>query len=627
MSARLVEAWRSPRGFAALSAVNHKNIGMRFIVTGFIFFVIGGLQALLIRLQLAVPDNAVIGPDFYNQMFTMHGTTMMFLFAVPILEGFGMYLVPLQVGTRDLPFPRLNAFGYWCYLFGGLFLYSSFLTGQVPDGGWFAYPPFTGAEFSPDLGLDFWLLGVTFVEISAIVGAIELVVVILKRRAPGMSLNRLPLFSWAMLITSFMILFAMPSLIVGSVMLEIERKLGTFFYNPAGGGDPLLWQHLFWFFGHPEVYIMLLPAVGIISMVVPVFMRTRIVGYTFLVVATVAIGLISFGVWVHHMFAVGFPMLTLTFFAGASLVIAIPSGVQVFAWVATIWRGSAVWKAPSLFVVGFLVIFVLGGITGVMVAIVPFNLQVHDSFFVVAHFHYVLIGGVVFPVMAGLYFWIPKISGRMLKEGLSKTSFWLVFIGFNLAFFPQHFLGFLGMPRRVYTYGPGLGWEGHNLVSTLGAFVLASGILVFLIDFFYSLRRGPRAPANPWNAGTLEWAAESPPAPHNFDVIPSVDGRDPLWDQTSLLPEEPRVPRVGEPPEEGRREVINTTILTAAPQNVVSLPGPSYMPLGAALGISLFLFGVLLDLVWAMAAGGVVVAIALIWWLWPEKEQRASKSP
>jgi cytochrome c oxidase subunit I+III len=623
VSDRLVGAWRSPRGIAALSAVNHKNIGLRFIVTGFIFFLIGGLQALLIRLQLAVPDNTVMGPDFYNQMFTMHGTTMMFLFAVPILEGFGMYLVPLQVGTRDLPFPRLNAFGYWCYLFGGLFLYSSFFTGQVPDGGWFAYPPFTGPEFSPDLGLDFWLLGVTFVEISAIVGAIELIIVILKRRAPGMSLNRLPLFSWAILITSFMILFAMPSLIIGSVLLEIERKLGTFFYDPAGGGDPLLWQHLFWFFGHPEVYIMLLPAVGIISMIIPVFMRTRIVGYTFLVVATVAIGLISFGVWVHHMFAVGFPMLTLTFFAGASLVIAIPSGVQVFAWVATIWRGSAVWKAPSLFVVGFLVIFVLGGITGVMVAIVPFNFQIHDSFFVVAHFHYVLIGGVVFPVMAGLYFWIPKISGRMLKEGLSKTSFWFVFIGFNLAFFPQHFLGFLGMPRRVYTYGPGLGWESHNLLSTLGAFILAAGILVFLIDLAYSLRRGPRAPADPWNAGTLEWAAASPPEPFNFDVIPMVEGRDPLWDQKSLVPDEPRVPRVGEPPEPGVREVINTTVLTASPQNVVALPGPSYMPLVTALGISLSLFGVLLDLIPAIVAGIVVIVAAVVAWLWPAKEQRA----
>ncbi len=444
----LTRTWASPPGIAGwLSAVTHKQIGTRYITTAFVFFLVGGIQALFMRIQLGTPENTFLDPAVYNQIFTMHGTTMMFLFAVPILEGFGNYLVPLMIGTRDLPFPRMNAFGYWCFLFGGLFLYSSFLAGAVPDDGWFAYVPLSSDEFSPGLNMDFWLLGITFVEISGIAAAIELIVAIFKQRAPGMSVNRMPLFVWNILVMGFMIVFGFPPLIAGSVLLESDRTFGTHFFNASQGGDPLLWQHLFWIFGHPEVYIMLLPAVGMVSMIVPTFSRRPIVGYIWVALAAVAIGFVSFGLWVHHMFAVGIPLLAMSFFTAASLMITIPSGVQIFAWIATIWSGRGlVLRTPFLFVLGFFVNFILGGFTGVMVAVVPFDWQVHDTFFVVAHFHYVLIGGVVFPLFGGLYYWLPKMTGRLLDERLGQLNFWLVFIGFNLTFFPMHLSGLWGMP-------------------------------------------------------------------------------------------------------------------------------------------------------------------------------------
>ncbi|HUF36277.1 MAG TPA: cbb3-type cytochrome c oxidase subunit I, partial [Gemmatimonadales bacterium] len=436
---RLWRTWERPPGVIGwLSAVNHRVIGFRFIATAMFFFLIGGLEALAMRAQLASPQAGLISPELYNQIMTMHGTTMMFFFAVPVMEGLGIYFVPLMLGARDMAFPRMNALGYWIYVIAGVTLYWGFLTGQAPEGGWTSYPPLTEQEYLPGLGMDTWATAITFLEISALLAAIELIVTIIKQRAPGMSVNRMPLFVWAILVMSFMIIFAMPAVMLASVMLGLDRLVGTAFFDPSAGGHPLLFQHLFWFFGHPEVYIIFVPALGIVSSVLPAFVRREIVGYTALAVATVLIGFVSFGLWVHHMFTTGVPILGAGFFAAASMIVAIPSGIQIFAWLATIWSARrVVWSTSLLFVLGFIVLFTLGGITGVMVASVPFDWQVHDTYFVVAHFHYVLIGGAVFPLFAGLYYWFPKITGRLLSERLGRWHFWLMFVGFNLTFFPM----------------------------------------------------------------------------------------------------------------------------------------------------------------------------------------------
>jgi cytochrome c oxidase subunit I+III len=614
----LHRAWETPPGLGGrLGAVNHKQIGARFTATGFAFLLLGGVQALVIRTQLATPGNDVVGPQAYNELFTMHGTTMMFLFVLPIVEGFAMYLLPLMLGTRDLPFPRLNAFGYWCLLFGGLFLYSSWLFDLVPDGGWFSYPPLTGPGFSPGERIDFWLLGVSFVEIATILGAIELIVLILRQRAPGMTISRMPIFAWTILVSAVMIVVAFPALVAGSVMLELDRLAGTRFFDPAAGGDPLLWQHLFWIFGHPEVYVMFLPAAGVVSMIIPTFARRPLVGYPFVVVATVAVGFLSMGLWVHHMFTTGLPFLSMGFFAASSMLIAIPNGVQMVAWIATLWRGTVVWGTPLLFVVGFVAIFVIGGITGVMVAAVPFDWQAHDSFFVVAHFHYVLIGGVVFPVFGGLHYWLPKATGRMLGERLGRTSFWLMFVGFNVAFLPQHWLGLWGMPRRVYTYRDDLGWGAWNLVSTIGAYVLALGVLAFVVNVAISMRRGRVAGDNPWDGGTLEWASASPPAPYNFSSLSEVSGREPLWQ----APGTRRRLLAGDPGD--RREVVGTSVLDARPETVIRLTTSSHAPLVGALGLVGVFGGILVKSPAIAVAGTVVALVSLTAWSWPTGEKRA----
>jgi cytochrome c oxidase subunit I+III len=619
--ARLVEAWSTKPGFINwLSNVNHKAIGFRFIITSFIFLLIGGVQALLMRTQLMGPDLDVLGPDAYNEAFTLHGTTMMFLFAVPMLEGLGMYLVPLMIGTRDLPFPRLNAFGYWLYLFAGIFLYWSLFTGSVPDGGWFNYPPLAGPEFRPDSSIDFWLLGVTMTEVVGIVGALELVVCIARHRAPGMTLSRIPVFAWGVLVSSVMILFAFPPLVAGSLMLELDRKIGTHFYNPAAGGDPILWQHLFWIFGHPEVYIMLIPAVALIASMLPAVTRRGIVAYPLVVVSLVAIGFISFGLWVHHMFAAGLPALAMAFFTAASMAIAIPSGVQIFSLIATMWRGKLVWNTVLLYVVGFVLVFVLGGITGVMVASVAFDWQVHDTFFVVAHFHYVLIGGVVLPILGALHYWFPKLTGRLLDERLGKIAFWLIFGGMNLTFFPQHILGFLGMPRRVYTFQSGLGWDFYNLLSTLGAYATAAGFLVYSANMAINWSRGRPAGDNPWDAPTLEWATASPPPAYNFAAIPTVDSLYPLWEPKEASPHG----QAGllDDVEGQRREIVGSTILDAEAIEILELPGNTLWPLVAASAIVLFLFGVMIDSMIVGAVGLATVVGSLLGWLWTGPEWR-----
>ncbi|MFP5350543.1 MAG: cytochrome c oxidase subunit I [Gammaproteobacteria bacterium] len=613
---RLGEIWGSPPGLGRLSAVNHTPIGQRYIVTAFVLFLVGGVLAMLMRAQLAWHDGQSLDHETYNQLFTMHGTTMMFLFAVPMLEGLAVYLVPKMIGARDLPFPRLGAFTYWCYLFGAIILYSSFFFGAVPDAGWFMYTPLSSKPYSPGKGVDFWLLGITFIEISAVLAAIELVVAILKTRAPGMAIHRMPLFVWTVLVAALMIVFGFPPLILGGILLELERAFGLPFYDPTRGGHSLLWQHLFWFFGHPEVYIIFLPAAGIVSMVVSTFARIPIVGYVWLVLAAVATGFISFMLWVHHMFTTGIPLLALSFFSAASMAVVIPNGIQVFAWITTLWRGRPVLEVPLLFVLGFFFIFVLGGLTGVMLAVVPFDWQVHDTHFVVAHFHYVLIGGMLFPLLAGLYYWLPLHTGRRMSAPLGRWAFWLLFIGFNVTFLPMHLTGLLGMPRRVYTYPEGLGWEYLNAVSTVGGFLLTAAVAVFLIDLVLHFRFGQPAGRNPWNAGTLEWGVPVPVAPYTFVSQPLVQDRDPLW-RTAGLAERLDQGRgfLGEARAD-KRETLVTGILTGEPEHVAQLPGSSWVPLHAALALAVMFVGVLAGM-YLVAALGVVLAIVVgLRWLW-----------
>src|SRR5215203_2920349 len=499
----LEETWAAPRGFYGwLTNVDHKSVGLRTIVTAFIFFALAGLLALVMRLQLAIPENDVLGPDLYNQFFTTHGSAMMFLFAVPVMEGMGIYLVPLMVGTRNMTFPRMNLYGYYVYLIGGVLLFTALLLNIGPDAGWFSYVPLSGPEFGPGKRVDLWSQMVSLTEIAALVGAVNIIVTVLKQRAPGMSLNRIPLFVWSEVVTAFMIVFAMPAVMLGSTLLSMDRltDVSTHFFNVAEGGDPILWQHLFWFFGHPEVYIIFIPATGFVSQIITTFSRRRIFGYTAVILSLVATGFIGFGVWVHHMFTTPLPQLGQSIFTASSMLIVIPNGVQIFCWLATLWLGKWNLKTPLIFVLGFFAIFVMGGLTGVMLASVPLDLQLHDTFFVVAHFHYVLIGGAVFPLFGAVYYWFPKWTGRLLSEKAGIVNFILLFIGFNLVFFPMHILGLDGMPRRIYTYVPETGWGDLNMLATVGAFVMGVGVLVFVSNVFYSLRKGPIAGDNPWGA-------------------------------------------------------------------------------------------------------------------------------
>jgi len=522
-----------------LTTTDHKLIGIMYMLTGFFFFLVGGMEALLIRTQLAQPNGQVLDPQTYNEIFTMHGTTMIFLFVIPMLTGFGNYVVPLMIGARDMAFPRMNSFGYWVLLFGGIFLQASFLVGQPPNGGWFMYAPLSevncglhAVQCTPGMNADFWLLGVLLLGVSSIAGSLNFVVTILKLRAPGMSINRMPLFSWMTLVTAFLLLFALPSLSAAAVLLLLDRHVGTHFYQYAFGGDPLLWQHLFWSFGHPEVYILILPAFGIISEVLPVFARKPIFGYTFIAWSGVAIGFLSFTVWAHHMFAVGLPPIAQAFFATSTTLIAIPTAVKIFNWLATIWGGKINFKVPMLFALGFIAMFLIGGLNGVALAVVPFDYQVTDTYFVVAHLHYVLFGGTAFGIFAGIYYWFPKFSGKMLNERLGQWHFWLMLIGVNLTFFPMHLLGIFGMPRRIYTYPANIvGWSELNLLASIGAFVIALSILIFLFNFVATLKNGEAAPDDPWDAFTLEWDTTSPPKKYNFLTIPIVRSRRPFYDK------------------------------------------------------------------------------------------------
>ena len=610
---RLEEVWRTPSGWRFFKSVNNTNIGLLYIGTALLFFVLAGILGLLIRLQLAVPENAFLAAGTYNQVFTMHGTVMMFLFAIPVVEALAVYLLPNMLGARDLPFPRLSAYAYWAYAIGGLAFFCTLFVGLAPDGGWFMYPPLTGLQYSPDMNADFWLLGIGFIEISAIAGAIELIVGILFTRAPGMTLGRMPVYAWAMLVVGLMIVFAFPAVIAGTALLEMERALDWPFFIPERGGDPLLWQHLFWFFGHPEVYIIFLPAAGMVSTMVPTIAGTALVGRRAIIAALLGVGVFSFGLWAHHMFTAGLGVMEAGFVSAASMAVAVPTAIQVFGWIATLWKGKVRQGAPTLFLLGFMFIFVLGGLTGVMVAVIPFDWQVHDTYFIVAHFHYVLIGGMVFPVFAGLYYWIPLVKGQCLSERVARWSFWLMFGGFNLAFFPMHITGLLGMPRRVYTYPAEMEWQVLNMVSTVGAFVFALGVVVFTVDLVRTQRRPSKPPGNPWNASTLEWLPSEDYATRSIPLITSVD---PLWEQPGLSEQVEAGQHYLPGTVTGKRETIATSPVGARPTYLMILPGDSWLPLIAAAGTAGFFLLLTVKLMWLAWTCGLVAVGCTMAWLW-----------
>jgi cytochrome c oxidase subunit I+III len=627
--ARLERTWAPPKGLLGrvLAPVNNKIIGVRFMVTAFLFFLVGGILALLMRTQLAVPENDFLNPELYNQLFTMHGSTMMFLFVVPFIEGLAIYFLPAMIGSRDVAYPRLTAFGYWIYLFGGLLFYASFFVGNVPDTGWFAYTPLSGKEFSPGIAQDFWLIGLSLTELSGITAGAELVVTALKLRAPGMSITRMPIFAWSILVVGFAMLFAFTTLFVATLLLELERTFGMPFFDPQAGGSPLLWQHLFWIFGHPEVYIMFIPATGIVSTIVPTFARRPLALYRLVVLALLVTGFVSFGLWVHHMFTTGLPELAASFFTATSFMIALATGTQIFAWIATLWGTRPLFTVPMLYVLGFVFVFMIGGVTGVMIAVVPFDWQAHDTFFIVAHFHYVLIGGVVLPLLAAIEYWLPKITGRMMSEALGRAAFWVIFVAFNITFFPMHVSGLLGMPRRVYTYQEGTGLYGYNLTSTIGSYALAVGFVMFALNVLWSLRRGAMAGSDPWRAGTLEWTGSSPPASYSVERPFVVHDAYPLWrgpgetherDEEAL---EHSAAALDAAPLDWRATLVTSTF-GGEPRGVLFLPGPSYLPLLSAFGVTLAALALLLKSPWLGLVGALLATVMVAIWVWPNAEQR-----
>ncbi|MBP6535410.1 MAG: cytochrome c oxidase subunit I [Burkholderiaceae bacterium] len=606
---QLTAIWATGPGWQRLASVNHSVIGMRMMVTSFAFFLIAGILGMLIRVQLATPESAFMGAETYNQVFTMHGSMMLFLFAIPMVESFAVYLTPKILGTRDFAFPRLTAYGYWCYLFGATILTVSLIAQVAPNGGWFMYTPLSSNVFNPGMNSDIWLLGVTFVEISALSLAVEIVVSVLKMRAPGMSLDRMPIFAWYILVTALMMLVAFPPLILGSILLEVERAFGLPFFDPTRGGDPLLWQHLFWLFGHPDVYIIFLPMAAVLSTIIPVFAGRPLVGYRASVVAIIAVGFLSFGLWVHHMFTVGIPHLALAFFSAASAILGIPTALQIFAWLATLAHGKPRWSLPMLYVFGFFFVFVCGGLTGIMLAMVPFDWQAHDTYFVVAHLHYVVAGALAFPMLAGMYYWLPLLTGRTTVRGLSTLAFWLVFVGFNLTFFMMHLTGLMGMPRRVYTFYGDEGWNWLNLLSSVGSFIMTIGFALVVIDLIVQLRYGRRVRRDPWKAATLEWAMPIPPQPYAFASIPHFDTATeraaPGDTALSLARGEGYLgfTRNGWP------EALGVHITSGKPEQLIVLPQPTYLPLVTAIATAavvlaiLFKFYLLAILVTVVIAG------------------------
>lgn len=610
---RLTALWERPKGIHGwFATVDHKDLGVRYLVTAFIFLAIGGVEALLMRIQLARADQSFLTPETYNQIFSMHGITMIFWYAAPILSGFAVYLVPLMIGARDMAFPRLNAFTYWAYLLSGILLYIAPLMGQSPHAGWFSYMPYTDIQYSPSHGMDFYALSLILLTIATTGGAANFIVTILRLRAPGMAISRMPLFLYSTLTVSFVTLFALPALTVACVFLELDRRWGTHFFEIAGGGNPMLWQQLFWFFGHPWVYIVFLPATGMLSLIVPVFARRPVVGYPYIAFSTILTGMVGFSVWLHHMFTVGMSDLAMSFFSAGSMTISIFTTVQVFAWVATVWMGRPVATASMYFALGSIALLVIGGLSGVFTGVIPVDWQAHNTYYVVAHVHYVLIGSNVFPVFAAFYYWLPKITGRMMNERAGKWSFWVMFAGFNLGFFPMHIVGLLGMPRRIYTFGERQGLEQLNELMTTGGFLLGVGILISVINWAVSMRAGALAGKNPWNSDGLEWETDSPPKSYATVHIPTVVSRHPLWDDH----EEEADPNNDRLLDEARL-TLTTSMLDAAPVSVVTIPGNTLLPLFAAVTLFLFFLAFVFQMIWLGFAAFVATFILCCAWVWP----------
>jgi cytochrome c oxidase subunit I len=620
LASRLEHLWETPPTlYGHLATVDHKIVGMRYLVTAMIFLLLGGVEAVLMRLQLSSSDMKLLHPEVYDQVFTMHGITMIFWYAAPILSGFGNYLVPLLLGARDMALPRLNAFSYWTFLLSGVFVYSSFLVGQAPHAGWFAYAPYTLQTYSPGLHMDYYALALIFLTISTTAGAINFLVTIFRHRAPGMTLTRMPLLMYSTGTTSALSVIALPALTVACVFLLLERQWGFHFFNSEYGGSPLLWQHLFWFFAHPWVYIIFLPATGMVSVMIPTYARRPVVGYLWIAAATVLTGVIGFVVYVHHMFATGMNHAAMGFFSAASVTISIMSTIQVLAWVATFWKGRLVITTASRYLLGFIALFVLGGLSGVVTAYIPFDWQLTDTYFVVAHIHYVILGANLFPVFAAFYHWLPKMTGRLMNERAGTWSFWLMFVGFNVGFFPMHIVGLEGMPRRIYTYPAGLGWDHWNLMITLGAVVFAVGVLVSLVNFVWSARNGPRAGRDPWQSDSLEWSVDSPPPVYGSEHIPTVMSGNPLWDPH----DEENDPRDERVLDEGRL-TFTTHWRDATLQSVARMPEDTLMPLVLALALTALFCALLIkSLPWA---GAFIVAsmLAAAGWLWPDRHVKGS---
>ena len=613
---RLHRTWDDPPGlYGFLATVDPKRIAARYVCTAVALLIVSGILALDMRLQLSFPDMKRMSPQLYDEAFSLHGSTMLFLVSVPVMEAMAMWLTPLMLGQRTMAFPRLNAFSYWMYLFGVLMLWGPHLFNVTPDLGWFEYPPLSGPAYAPGHRADVWAQMITFTEVAALAVSVNLVATILKMRPPGMTLARMPLFLWAVLVASFMTIFALPAVMLVTSMLISDRLVSTHFFSPATGGDVLLFQHLFWFFGHPEVYIIFIPALGFVSAIVETFSRRTVFGYAPMVLSMLAIGLLGFGLWVHHMFAVGLPKLGNSLYTAASMAIALPAGVQIFCWIATLWSGRPRFRTPLLWVIGFILTFVIGGLSGVMTASAPLDLQLTDTYFVVAHLHYVLIGGALFPLFGAFCYWYPKATGRLMSETWGRVSFALVLGGFNLGFFPMHILGLMGMPRRIYTYGPETGWGPLNLVATIGTLIASAGAAIFVLNAIISLWRGRVAGADPWGGSSLEWATPSPPPSYNFDHTPVVDSPTPLW--TS-----PGEPAGLQGLSLDRREVLVTTTVDAHPDNRQKSPRPSLWPLVTALAVTVLFVGSIFT-PWALVWGSVPVAIAATGWFWP-KRPRAS---
>ncbi|MFN0262253.1 cytochrome c oxidase subunit I [Tepidamorphus sp. 3E244] len=623
---RLRKAWKTPQGLSYWTAVNNSEVGLWYSLTCFTFMMAAGVLALLMRVQLAVPDNDFLSADRFNQLFTMHGSAMMFLFAVPLFEAIAILILPAFLGARDMPFPRLSAFGFWCFVIGGVFVFGSVLFDAAPNSGWFMYPPL--AIEAEGVGSDIWLLGLSFIEVASIAAAVELIVGVLKCRPPGMRINIMPLYAWYVLVVGGMILFAFPPLIAGDFLFELERSFDWPFFDPERGGDPMLWQHLFWIFGHPEVYIIFLPSIAIAATIVPTAAQRPMVGYSWIVLSAVGTGFISFGLWVHHMFATGLPSISLGFFSAASEAVVIPTGIQIFAFLATMLVGRMKLTVPLLFIAGALAIFTAGGLTGVMLALAPFDWQAHDTYFVVAHLHFTLFGGMIFPVVGGVYYFYPFFRKKMLSRRLGLWVFWLLMVGFNLCFLPMHLTGLQGMPRRVFTYPEELGWGMLNMMSTVGAFVMAAGFVLFAWDLLRPKKSQPFAPRNPWNAGTLEWSHNIPEEAWGSRSIPFVTSRYPLWDQEKIVERMDAGHYYLADAAEGKRETLITTVLDARPIQCMRVTGPAWITiLAAAFTGGAFIFPTF-HVYWPAIVCGICAIACIIYWLWtstapiPEQEMK-----